>query len=99
MAELLGDWNYERQFDIAGVLLNIGDERTFEKDGRSIYKRTLILGDPEIMKAIEVVIWNKDMFIDPRWLNKTVQLKQFKLSNYKDALSISSNFKSDIKRL
>lgn len=46
------------------------------------------------MKAIEVVIWNKDMFIDERWLNRTIQLKTFKLSTYKDTISLNSIFKS-----
>jgi hypothetical protein len=49
------------------------------------------------MKSIEVVIWNKEMFIDPRWVNKTLQLKFFKLNNYKDTISLNSIFKSDIR--
>lgn len=51
------------------------------------------------MKSIEVVIWNQDLFVDPKWQNKTIHLKSFKLNSYKDALSLNSIFKSTIQPL
>jgi replication factor A1 len=94
--DLLREATLDRQFDIVALLLNIGEERTFEKDGRSIFKKTLLIGDPLLLRSIEVVIWNKDMLIRPDWLGRTVQLRNFKLNNYRDTLSLNSLFKSDI---
>ena len=99
IAELLKDGNMDRQLDTVGILLNIGEERIFEKDDRSIYKKTLQIGDPVSMKSIEVVLWNKDLIIDPDWLGRTVQLKTFKLNSYRDTLSLNSLFKSEIKQV
>lgn len=54
------------------------------------------MGDPETQKSIEVAIWNKEMKIDPRLVGRTVLLKSFKLHSYKDSISLSSLFKSEI---
>lgn len=78
------------------ILLEIGEERLIEKGDRNIYKKSLIVGDPETKKSIDVVIWNKDLYINPMWVDKTVLLKHFKLHNYRDTLSFSSIFRSEI---
>jgi len=84
--------NFENQYDLSGILLYIGEGKSFEKeDGRSFYKINLKIGDPEIKKSIDVTIWNKDLKIDSSWINK-----KFKLNNFKDVLSLNSTFKSDI---
>ena len=51
-SELLKPSNADRQLDTVGILLNIGEERTFEKEQRSIYKKSLLIGDPQEMKSI-----------------------------------------------
>jgi hypothetical protein len=94
--EIIEAPDFERQFDIVGILLSIGEERTFENNGRSIYKKNLTIGDPEILKSIEVVLWSRDIVVEEEWVNRTVQLKNFKLSNYRDTVSINSLFKSEV---
>lgn len=54
------------------------------------------MGDPETRKSIDVVIWNKDLYINPMWVDKTIVLKHFKLHNYRETLSFSSIFRSEI---
>ena len=98
-SEFLKPSNADRQLDTVGILLDIGEERTFEKEQRSIYKKSLLIGDPQEMKSIEVVIWSKDLHIDQDWVNRTIHLKNFKLNTYRDVLSLNSQFKSEVKLL
>ena len=44
--EFLNPANLEKQLDTIAILLSIGEEKTFEKDGRSIFKKSLVIGDP-----------------------------------------------------
>ena len=53
----------DKQLDTVGILLSIGEERTFEKEDRSIFKKSLVIGDPYEMKSIEVVLWSKDLIV------------------------------------
>ena len=56
-----------------------------------------MIGDPELLQSIEVVIWNKEMLLDRKWLNRTIRLKNFRIHKYKDVISLSSVFKSEIR--
>jgi hypothetical protein len=56
----------------------------------------LTVGDPETKKSIEVIIWNKDLYIDTLWVERTILLKNFRLHSYKDVTSFSSIFRSEI---
>lgn len=57
--------NFEKQYDIVGILLQIGEGKHIDKeDGRRIYKRSLLVGDPEYKKHIEVILWNHNMNTD-----------------------------------
>lgn len=91
------EMNVDKQYDIAAVLLSIGEEKTFEKeDGRTIYKRTIVIGDPETKKCIDANLWNKNIKVEKAWVNQTILLKYFKLNHFKEAYSLSAAFKSEI---
>lgn len=96
MEEIISGGNLDKIYTFTAILLEIGEERNLSKDDRVIYKKNLVIGDPVSKKSIEVVIWNKDLYIDSMWQGRAVQLKNFKLHNYKDILSFSSIFKSEI---
>ena len=43
-----------------------------------------------------MTIWKKELKVEPNWRDKTVLLKHFKLHSYKESLSLSSTFRSEI---
>lgn len=96
LQEIISQGNVDKTYTVAVILLEIGEERWIEKESRSIFKKNLVVGDPETKRSVEVVIWNKDMYINPSWVNQTILLKYFKLHSYRDVLSFSSVFKSEI---
>ena len=49
------------------------------------------------MKSIEVVLWSKDLIVENEWLQRTIQLRNFKLNTYREAISLNSLFKSEVK--
>lgn len=96
LQQIIAENDFERTYNFAAILLEIGEERNIEKGDRTIFKKSLVVGDPETKKSIDVVVWNKDLYINPMWLDKTILLKSFKLHNYRDTLSFSSIFRSEI---
>ena len=58
----------------------------------------LIVGDPISNIVMEVTIWNNVINIDESLLNKTILLKNFKLTKYKDSYNLSSVFNSSISK-
>ena len=42
----------ERQYEVVGILLELGEERSIERDGRTIYKQHGLLGDPLSRKSM-----------------------------------------------
>jgi hypothetical protein len=53
ITQLLDSLNFEKLQDVVAILLQIGEEKTIDKEeGRTIYKRSLIIGDPERRKSI-----------------------------------------------
>ena len=79
---------------MVGILLELGEERSIERDGRTIYKQHGLLGDPLTRKSMEIILWNRNIELDQNLLHRTVTLKNFKLSKYRDLLSLGSVFKS-----
>lgn len=96
MEEIISNSNLDKIYTFTAILLEIGEERSLNKDDRIIYKKNLVIGDPTTKKSIEVVIWNKDFFIETMWQSRTIQLKNFRLHSYKDVLSFSTVFRSEI---
>ena len=96
LEEIVSGSNLDKIYTFTAILLEIGEERNISKDDRIIYKKNLVIGDPVTKKSIEVVIWNKDLYLDTMWEGKAIQLKNFKLHSYKDVLSFSTIFKSEI---
>jgi len=55
------------------------------------------VGDPITYNYIKVVVWNKQVTVDlAQFMDKSVLLKHFKVSRYKEELHLNSTFKSDI---
>ena len=46
---------------------------------------------------MEIILWNRNIELDQSLLRHTVVLKNFKLSKYRDLLSLGSVFKSEIR--
>jgi hypothetical protein len=94
LPDVLAEMNFGAQFDVLVVLLDVGDQQSYEKEGRPVYKRSLVVGDPKVKKSMEVIIWG-DSIDPPRSLiGSTVILKNFRLNHYRGSLSLSSTFKS-----
>ena len=56
----------------------------------------LKIGDPITQIVMEVVIWNRQVNVNEEMVNRTVLLKHFKRSIYKDNVNLTSTFRSDI---
>jgi hypothetical protein len=96
LQQIIAENDFEKAHSFSAILLSIGEERNIEKGDRTIYKKSLVVGDPETRKSIDVVVWNKDLYVNPMWVDKTILLKSFRLHNYRDTLSFSSNFRSEV---
>ena len=44
--------DFDSMFSVALILLEIGEEKVFEKGDREIFKKGLVVGDPETRKSI-----------------------------------------------
>jgi hypothetical protein len=88
--------NFSKQYDLLAVLLHIGEQLSYEKDARPIYKRAISVGDPKQRKSIEVILWGRDIHLNQEMLGQTMLLKNFRLNNYRDSLSLCSTFKSEM---
>lgn len=60
--------------------------------------QNLKVGDPISNIIIQVVIWGRQIVIDQSLLNKTIELKYFKVTTYKENINLSSTFRSQILR-
>ena len=94
LPDVLAEMNFAAQFDVLVVLLDVGDQLTYEKDGRPVYKRSLVVGDPKAKKSMEVIVWGDNIDPPRSLIGSTVILKCFRLNQYRDSLSLSSTFKS-----
>lgn len=57
----------------------------------------LKIGDPISNAVMQAIVWNRQVVISPfQMLNKTVLLKHFKVSKYKQALNLTSSFRSEV---
>lgn len=93
---MLKIYELDTVYDMVAILTMIGEEREIEKEGKTIIKQTIFVSDPEVMKTVEVIIWNRTIKVDESMLNKTIFLKQFKINLYRDVLNLNSFFKSEI---
>lgn len=92
---IISDLNFDKQYDVVAILLQVGEEKTIEKDeGKIIYKRSLIIGDPEKRKSMEAILWGRNIPISENLTGKTIILKHFRLNRYREMLSLCSTFKS-----
>jgi hypothetical protein len=42
------------------MVLHIGEERELEKEnGKKVFKRTLVVADPESRRSIECILWSR----------------------------------------
>ena len=62
-----------------------------------MYKKVLVLCDPENEKVMEAIIWNKSLDVEKNLIGKTVGLYGFRLNLYNESLSLNSSYHSDIK--
>ena len=58
----------------------------------------LKVADPITSVVMEVVLWNRQIIVDEGLLNKTVLLKRFKKSVFKDQVNLVATFRSQIER-
>ena len=88
---------FEQDFDVVAILLEVKDEIDLPgRDGKQIRKRSLIVADPEKEISMEVIIWNDKPEVKPEIVGKTILLSSFRLKEYKDVLSLNSNFRSKV---
>jgi hypothetical protein len=96
LPDILAEMKFGTQFDLLAVLLDVGEQQSYEKDGRAVFKRSLVVGDPKARKSMEAIVWG--CTIDPprSLIGHTILLKDFRLNQYHESLSLSSTFKSEI---
>lgn len=58
--------------------------------------QTLKIGDPITKIVYEVVNWNNQIKVNPNLFEKSVLLKKFKVTKFKDQITLNSTFKADI---
>lgn len=96
LPDVMAEMNFGAQFDVLVVLLDVGDQQNYEKDGRPVYKRSLVVGDPKAKKSMEVIVWGDGIDPPRSLIGCTVILKNVRLNLYRDSLSLSTTFKSEI---
>jgi hypothetical protein len=91
---VLSEKDSERQYDLVGILTEVGEERNMtDKHGKPLTKRVIAVSDPENNQTIEVTLW-RDIKLDESLKGKTVLLKNFKISEYNGNITLNSLFKS-----
>ncbi len=56
--------NLDKHYHVICILVGLGEERAIEKeDGKTIYKRSMVVGDPEAKKSMEVIIWGRNVAV------------------------------------
>lgn len=92
--QVLSEKDSERQYDLVGILTEVGEERNMtDKNGKPLTKRVIAVSDPENNQTIEVTLW-RDIKLDESLKGKTVLLKNFKISEYNGNITLNSLFKS-----
>lgn len=81
-------------YSFVGILSRIDAERTILKADKEIIMQSFKIHDPNIDRAIEGFIWNRQLKLDQDLLNKSIMLKHVKVSKYKDAMTLNVTFKS-----
>jgi hypothetical protein len=86
-------------YDVPAILLSIHDPVEIPKQDKTVYKLALEICDPVNELMMEAIIWNRNFVVDEKLEGKAVGLYGFKLSEFKDGLSLSSTFSSEIRPL
>ena len=81
-------------YSFVGILSKIDVERTILKLDKEIIMQSFTIYDPTIDRAIEGLIWNRQVKLDRDLLNKSVVVKNVKVSKYKDSIILNTTFKS-----
>jgi hypothetical protein len=98
LSQLTAEDGPDEVFNVVGILLEIGEEKVFPRDERMVVMQNIKVGDPISSIIIDAVIWGRQITLDQSFLNKTVELKSFKVTNYKENINLSSTFRSQIIR-
>ena len=96
LSQISYDINTNQLYNFVGILIKIEAEKTIVKLDRDIIMQNFKIGDPVTNMVVEGIIWNRQVRLNSELLNRSVMLKQFKISNYKDTLNLNTTFKSEI---
>ena len=61
---LLDEDNLNKEHNLVGILLEIGDEKILHKEERDVTMQMLKIGDAIQKKILNVIIWNKQALVD-----------------------------------
>jgi hypothetical protein len=67
-----------------------------KKDDKPLKKTNLLIADPIKNITLHAVVWNESLVPDSSLIGKAIILSRFKLNEYKNALSLTSVYKSSI---
>jgi hypothetical protein len=59
LTELVKEEHLNHEFNVVGILFEIGEERIIEKENGDLFLRRLKVGDPISNTLMEVAIWNR----------------------------------------
>lgn len=84
-------------YSTPAILADCTPEKSINREDRTIYMQKLSVLDPITGDEMAVVIWNRQIKADLNELKgKSILLKNFKVTKYKEDFNLSSSFKSDI---
>lgn len=67
-----------------------------KKEEKLLKKTNLLVADPTKNITIHAVIWSENLIPEHSLIGKAVVLTRFKLSEYKESLTLGSIYKSNI---
>lgn len=94
LSEITESMDMTQLYSFVGILSKIDAERTIAKVDKEIIMQSFAIYDPTIDRTIEALIWNRQIKIDRDLLNKSVVVKNVKVSKYKDTIKLNATFKS-----
>lgn len=94
LSEIGENMDMSQLFSFVGILSKIDVERTIMKVDKEIIMQSFKIYDPTIDRTIDGCVWNRQVKFDQDLLNKSILLKNVKVSKYKDTMTINTTFKS-----
>jgi hypothetical protein len=61
---MLDEDNLNKEHNLVGILLEIGDEKILHKEERDVTMQMLKIGDPISKKILNVILWNRQALVD-----------------------------------